>query len=177
MAEAKRNIEIKCRCAELSGVAARARTLGARDAGVLLQTDTFFRAPDARLKLRDFGDGRAELISYRRADAVTARGSDYLVCPVAEASLLAATLEHALGSTGTVRKRRHLFLHQHTRIHLDDVVGLGTFVELETVISEQTDAEAQNELVDIAVALGLDLERDSVPVPYVELLRQARGAT
>jgi adenylate cyclase class IV len=42
--------------------------------------------------------------------------------------LLRATLAHALPAGGAVRKRRHLFLYRHTRIHLDELEGIGPFV-------------------------------------------------
>ena len=136
---------------------------------MLVQHDTFFDAPLGRLKLRDFGDGRAELISYRRPDTVEARGSDFFVFPVSDPTGLRATLAHALVTGGTVRKRRHLLLYRHTRIHLDDVEGLGPFVELETVMSGQSESEGHAELEYVAAALALKPE-DSVPRPYVELL-------
>jgi adenylate cyclase class IV len=166
----RRNIEVKCRCADLDAVRLRAEALGAHDAGVLRQCDTFFPSPHARLKLRDFGDGTAELISYRRPDTAAARGSDFVVCPVAAPADLAEALTYALGTAGVVRKTRRLYLHRATRIHLDEVDGLGTFVELETVITDQSDREGQAELDEIATALGLRVE-DRVAVPYVELLR------
>jgi len=169
MTQSRRNIEIKGRCADLDAARARAAELGAQDMGVFHQRDTFFRAPHARLKLRDLGDGRGEIISYRRRNAAEARASDYHVCPVEQPARLVEALEYALGSGGVVTKRRHLFLYRHTRIHLDEVEGLGTFLELETIVSEQSDREAEAELVATAAALGLKLE-DSVPAPYVELL-------
>lgn len=171
----RRNIEVKCRCADLDAVRRRAEALGARDAGVLRQCDTFFPSPHARLKLRDFGDGTAELISYRRPDTTDARGSNFVVCPVTEPAQLAEALAYALGTAGVVRKTRRLYLHRATRIHLDDVEGLGTFVELETVITDQSDRDGHAELDEIAAALGLRVE-DRVPVPYVELLRINGGA-
>jgi predicted adenylyl cyclase CyaB len=141
---------------------------------MLVQQDTFFAAPDARLKLRDFGDGRGELIGYRRPDVGNARGSEYFVCPVPDPARMLETLSFALPPTGVVRKRRHLFLREHTRIHLDDVEGLGTFVELETVMTGQSEAEAHAELREIAAALGLRAE-DAVAQPYVELLTAVRA--
>src|SRR5688572_5186196 len=117
MPESRRNIELKCRCADLGEIRRRAEELGATDAGVLHQHDVFFDAPLGRLKLRDFGDGPAELISYRRPDTPGARGSDFFTCPIAEPAALRATLAHALRTGGSVRKRRHLFLYRHTRIH------------------------------------------------------------
>ena len=115
------------------------------------------------------GDGHGELISYRRPDTREARGSDYFVYPVADPALLRATLEHALVSGGAVRKRRHLFLYRHTRIHLDEVEGLGAFVELETVMTGQSEHEGHAELAHVAEALALKPE-DAIPQPYVELL-------
>jgi predicted adenylyl cyclase CyaB len=79
-------------------------------------------------------------------------------------------LAYALGVTGVVTKTRHLFLHRATRIHLDDVEGLGAFVELETVMSGQSDRDGHAELEEIAAALGLRPD-DRVAIPYVELLR------
>ena len=165
----RRNIELKCRCADLGEVRQRARELGATDAGVLEQDDVFFDAPLGRLKLRDCGDGRAELISYRRPDTAGARGSDFFAYPVADPAALRATLAHALRTGGAVRKRRHLFLYRHTRIHLDEVEGLGQFVELETVMSGQSEGEAEAELRHVAAALSLKPE-DAVAQPYVELV-------
>lgn len=164
-----RNIEVKCRCEDLEAVRRAAEALGARDAGVLLQDDTFFHASNGRLKLRVFADGAGELISYHRSDAAEARGCDYFIYRTADPEPLRAALLDALGEAGRVRKQRRLFLYEHTRIHLDSVEGLGTFVELETVVTDQTDEDAREELERIATALGLRPE-DRLAVAYVDLL-------
>lgn len=39
----------------------------------------------------------------------------------------------ALGVKGVVKKTRHLYIHEHTRIHIDNVENLGKFVELEVM--------------------------------------------
>jgi adenylate cyclase class 2 len=168
MTSSKQNIEIKCRCSDLSVVRHKAQALGAEDKGLLRQCDTFFQGVKARIKLRELGD-RSELISYRRSDATEARSSDYVVLPVSDTELTRAFLGHGLGATGMVKKVRHLFLYRHTRIHLDDVEGLGTFVELETVLSGIDEAEGRKELAEVSAALGLRPE-DSIAKPYVELL-------
>jgi predicted adenylyl cyclase CyaB len=169
-----RNLELKWRCADLEAARRGAERLGARDSGLLLQQDTFFHAPEARLKLRDFGGGTGELISYRRPDAATVRGSDYEIYRTREPEALAAVLKDALGERGVVRKRRRLFLLDHTRIHLDEVEGLGGFVELETVLSGQSEAEARTELERIAEGLGLSTA-GRVAEAYLDLLNAKTG--
>jgi predicted adenylyl cyclase CyaB len=175
--EPRRNVELKCRCADLEAVRRRADALGARDAGLLVQRDTFFTGPRARLKLRELQGpegARAELISYERPDLKRARTSRYRIAPVDDPDALAAVLAHALGEAGTVSKRRRLYLLRSTRIHLDEVEGLGSFVELETVLAEgRPEADGHAELAELAAALGLDGE-ERIAVPYVELLRVAR---
>jgi adenylate cyclase class 2 len=163
-----RNIELKWRCVALGPILARALAAGARDEGLLAQVDTFFAAPRARLKLRDCGNGTAELISYRRADEAAARTSDYLRLAVPAEPML-AILEHALEVTGRVVKSRHLLLLGATRIHLDTVEGLGHFVELETVVDERGPAQAHAELARLASLLGL-ADEDRVAVAYRDLL-------
>jgi predicted adenylyl cyclase CyaB len=170
MGKSRRNIEVKARCSDLDAVRARAVRLGAIDSGVIRQRDTFFGASRARLKLRESAEGPAELISYLRPDVSAARGSDYVIAPVGRPAEVREALEHALGIVCTVTKTRQLFLLRATRIHLDEVEGLGSFVELETVVDGQSDAEAHAELASIATALALE-ESAFVAVPYADLLR------
>lgn len=62
----------------------------------------------------------------------------------------------ALGVRGVVRKTRYLYMVGQTRIHLDDVEGLGHFMELEVVMREgQSDAEGQAIAEDLMRRLGV----------------------
>jgi len=70
-----------------------------------------------------------------------------------------ATLDERLGTTADVLKTRGLLLWRGVRIHLDDVDGLGTFVELEAVVGPAGDeAECAARVAELRVALGIEDE-------------------
>ena len=166
----RRNIELKARCADLHRAAEAALTLGATHAGELRQLDTYFRFAHARLKLRETEGRGAELIAYQRADDPSFRGSDYYVIPVSHPAEMKAALTKKLGVRGEVRKRRALLMWQNVRIHLDDVAGLGTFIEFEAVISPADDeAISRQRLERLREALAIR-DEDRVGVSYSDLL-------
>jgi predicted adenylyl cyclase CyaB len=151
-------------------------TLGARAAAVLHQRDTYFHVRHGRLKLREIapegGAPSAELIQYARPDESSARTSDYVIAPVADAASMREALARALGVRVVVAKRRSLFLWRHTRIHLDEVEGLGSFLELETVVTDQSDSDARAELAEAAAALGIR-DEERIALSYADLLEAA----
>ena len=166
-----RNIEIKARLADLAAARATALRLGAAPLAVEQQTDRYYTlAADHRVKLRSIAGGRAELIEYRRAEATGVRASDYTVTPVHDE---AAGL--CLVPKGTplviVRKRREVLLWDNVRIHLDQVDGLGTFLELEAVVdAAHDDAACRAQIAALMWALALR-DADLVRASYAELLR------
>ena len=148
MAAPARNIELKARDAQPSRTLELAVALGAEDHGEIRQRDTYFAGARGRLKLREQEPGEDELIEYRRPDAGEARESDYRRVPVADATALREALDAALGTLVVVEKRRRLLLHENVRIHLDEVDGLGGFVELEGVLGPDADPGAELENVE-----------------------------
>ena len=130
------NVEIKARIPSVETLLPVARALGDDEHPQrILQDDTFFRCPDGRLKLRAFSASEGELIFYRRADEVGPKESFYVRSPSPVPDSLREALTLAYGACGRVRKRRTLYMVGRTRVHLDDVEGLGivpgTRVELE----------------------------------------------
>jgi predicted adenylyl cyclase CyaB len=167
-----RNVEIKARIADRAAVEQRVRALADSGPTVIRQEDTFFRATSGRLKLRVLDSTQGQLIHYRRADAGGPRESDYAIVPVERPDALRAVLADALGVTGTVRKTRTLYMAGRTRIHLDEVDGLGSFVEIEVVLGDgEPVADGEAEALRLTEALGIRQE-DLVPVAYVDLLRK-----
>ena len=139
MTPPRRNVELKARDADPAATLSRALALGAGDEGVLRQRDTYFARTRGRLKLRE-EDGRAQLIAYQRPDSTAARTSVYRLVEVLDPDELRAALDALLGTLVVVNKRRHLLLYENVRLHLDDVEGLGRFVELEGVAASRSTA-------------------------------------
>ncbi|HYO07597.1 MAG TPA: class IV adenylate cyclase [Tepidisphaeraceae bacterium] len=168
--QAKRNIELKARCRDLARAARAALEAGAERAGLLVQCDTYFRVPNGRLKLRETDGRPAELIWYARPNDPADRGSDYYVLPTPAPAETKAALTRALGVRGEVRKRRELLLWHNVRIHLDDVAGLGTFLEFEAVVSDSADeAVSRQRLRSLTERLGIQ-QADRVALSYSDLL-------
>jgi len=131
------NVEVKIRLPDLSATLAAVRALGAEDRGILRQVDTYFQAVQgARLKLREQEPGGAELIAYERPDVKGLRTCNYRIFKVTDAAGLKDTLALGLSVLRRVVKARHLFMLGRTRIHLDQVEGLGDFLELEVVMRD-----------------------------------------
>lgn len=164
------NIEIKARLRDPDGVRRRAEALADRPGGTLKQVDHFFPAPHGRLKLRELAPGQGELIAYLRPDQPGPKASSYAVLPLDDPDAARAVLDLALGRRGTVRKTRTLLLAGRTRIHLDEVEGLGSFLELEVVLREGEDqAAGEAEAQELMERLGIE-PADLVWEAYVDLL-------
>ena len=68
-----------------------------------------------------------------------ARASDYSLAIVS--AEMKSVLEAALGVAAVVEKVRTLYLWEDVRIHLDQVAGLGDFIEFEAVLSDKHNDE------------------------------------
>ena len=143
MPASMRNLELKARDPDPSASLERALGLGADDRGDIEQRDTYFSRAQGRLKLREQRPGGAELIAYHRGDEPEPRASLYRIVPVTEPGVLREALDAALGTLVVVTKRRRLLIWEDVRIHLDEVEGLGAFLELEAVAPPDSDLEPE----------------------------------
>jgi len=150
------NIEIKARVDDFEALRARAESLSDTPLEIIPQEDTFFNTEKGRLKLRLLTPNRGYLIYYERPDQDGPKRSDYHLAETRDPENLKIALSLALGVRGVVRKTRYLYMAGQTRIHLDDVEGLGHFMELEVVLHEgQSDAEGQATAEDLMRRLGV----------------------
>ena len=170
MLDLRRNLEVKIRWPECDATRQVLGRLEARCEGVQRQSDIFFHATAGRLKLRRIEGRPAVLIWYDRPNHSGARTSAFYLTPVADADLLEATLTAAVGVRGRVDKSREVWLWRNVRIHLDDVAGLGSFLELESVIAQDVDeAQARTNLEQLIAELGLPVG-EALPGAYADLL-------
>jgi len=168
-----RNVEIKARVRDFDAVRRRASALAQAPPELISQIDAFFVVPAGRLKVRRFADGSGELIAYDRIDRPGPKQSSYVVASSADADALCDALSRALPVRGRVVKRRELFLVGRTRVHLDEVERLGTFVELEVVLRDGEPVEAgEREAHDLMRQLGI-AEDSLVSSAYIDLLEQS----
>jgi len=165
-----RNVEIKARARNFERQCRMALELAQVPPEHLIQEDTFFHVPDGRLKLREINDYSAELIYYERTDSPGPKESRYTVYPADNPEELKQVLAKALGIRAVVRKNRTVSLVGQTRVHLDQVDGLGQFIELEVVLEAGQDIEYGSAVAEgLMSRLGIE-KRDLVAAAYVDLL-------
>ena len=165
------NLEIKARCADLDAARERARAVATRRLGVDRQTDTYFVTRQGRLKLRESSLSGGQLVPYLRPDQRGPKCSHFRVIPVEEPESVKELLTRILGVHRVVRKVREIWLHENVRIHLDEVEGLGSFVELEAVYDGATESlpAEQQKVRFLMERLGIR-EEDLVDVSYEGLV-------
>ncbi len=167
-----RNIEIKARIPGLDAIRAKALSMASEPSETLQQTDTFFAVPEGRLKVREFSDGTGELISYHRPNTLGPKQSVYTRYACQNAKALCETLSRVLPVRGAVVKRREVFLVGQTRVHLDEVEGLGPFVELEVILGDGEPPE-HGERVARELLHALDIPETSlIAEAYIDLLER-----
>ena len=172
------NIEIKARISGEQAEFVRTTALGrsSRPLEVLYQRDTFYMVRFGRLKLREFEDGTAELIAYDRPDRNGPKLSSYVRSPCVDPKSLHEALARSIGLRGVLEKRRQVIYVGQTRVHLDEVVGVGSFLELEVVLRENHSPE-EGEVVaaELMGAFGVT-EESLVDGAYIDLLEAIPAA-
>jgi len=139
-------VELKAKVDDLGFVREKLIRLKARHVGTFRQTDVYFEVPEGRLKLREMeGYNEAELVYYERENIAGPKRSDVFILKVPKPDLFKALLRKALKVRSTVEKTREIYRYQGTRIHLDRVEGLGSFVEFEKETAADPESMKKNE--------------------------------
>lgn len=162
------NVEFKAELREPQMARGVCRAIGATYIGVLEQTDTYYRVPSGKLKRRETVGEATEVIFYERPRSLSPKLSHFTIYTEAAA-------EERFGREPppiwlVVKKKRELWMYDGVRVHIDEVEGLGWFVEFEAMVSDGTDMPACHALVAelrrvFGPAMGEPIDRG-----YAELL-------
>jgi predicted adenylyl cyclase CyaB len=167
-----RNVEIKARVSNFAAIRSAAGEIADGPPTLVEHEDTFFRCPNGRLKVRRLSSHLGELIYYERHNTAEPAESRYIRAATGDPDLLVRALSHALAIRGVVRKTRTLYMSGQTRIHFDEVEGLGQFVELEVVLaSGQPFSDGLREARHMMNRLGIQ-QHQLVDQAYIDLLER-----
>lgn len=163
------NIEVKVKYANLEAVEKTLLAHGARSVGTDYQTDKYYKIPNGRLKIRR-GNIENQLIFYKRNEAADLKQSEIVLLPIDDK--LEFVLDNSLETAVVVKKARQIFFINNAKFHLDEVEGLGRFVEIEIIDADNTlskeqlaaDCEYYIELLDLRNG------GEFVPQSYSDLL-------
>jgi predicted adenylyl cyclase CyaB len=165
-----RNIEIKARMRDRLATARALAELGAHRVASFAQIDTYFAVPNGRLKLRQTPGEPDVLVFYRRDNHPEPKPSDYRLAAIAPEQNLEDLLGAALGVRVVVRKQRELWRWHNVRVHLDEVEGLGAFVEFEAQVDALNDETlCRQRTHELMAALSL-APSDLIAGSYADLL-------
>jgi adenylate cyclase class 2 len=130
MAKSFLNVEIKASVKQPDLIRQILLQHGADFKGVDHQSDTYYKVPFGRLKLRQ-GNIENNLIFYQRKDLQGPKSSDCELIPVVDGPGLNMILATALGVKKVVKKQREIYFIDNVKFHIDFLEGLGNFVEIE----------------------------------------------
>lgn len=139
------NVEIKARHNNINAVRTKLENHPkVRFEGIDHQIDTYYKVDKGRLKLRQ-GSIEKHLIHYHRPNQKGPKTSEVLLYqPNVDASLK-AVLDAALSELVVVDKKRAIYYIENVKFHLDEVAGLGAFIEIEAI--DQTGNIGQQQLL------------------------------
>lgn len=168
------NVEFKAELRDPSLARGIARTLGASLVSTLDQTDTYFRVPHGRLKRResvhaDTGEREpVEFIFYDRANIARPKLSNFTIYSEDEARQRFGIRPMPIWVV--VKKRREVWMAGATRIHIDQVEGLGAFIECEALVSQkQTVVKARQRNEEFRKAF-MPATGEPIAVSYSDML-------
>jgi len=164
-----KNIEIKTRITDYNSVKSLVEELCPTPIQTEQQEDTFFNTNKGRLKLRE-SDSESAVMYYDRPNSFEPKQSDIALSFTEHPDTLKSVLAKSNGIRGIVKKKRILYKYGQTRIHLDDVEGLGKFLELEVVLKpDQTSKDGEAIAFNLMDKFSIN-KNDLIDVAYIDLI-------
>lgn len=164
------NVEIKAKCSHPAVIRQYLLGNNADFIGSDVQTDTYFNVGNGRLKLRE-GNIENNLIYYSRENQAGPKSSHFSLLKTDNPELLKEILTKANGVKVVVKKIREIYYILNVKFHIDEVPGLGSFVEIEAGNKEVnlTQEELLRQCEFYIREFGINKE-DMVDVSYSDML-------
>ena len=164
------NVEIKARCNNASSIRKYLLDNNADFKGVDEQTDTYFNVQHGRLKLRE-GNIENNLIFYERTNQTGPKNSHFNLVKVEDAKGLKEALQKSIGIKVVVQKRREIYYIANVKFHIDEVPGLGSFVEIEAgnVLADLSQQQLNEQCNFYINQFGIK-EEDLMELSYSDML-------
>jgi len=164
------NVEIKATCNNAGKVRDYLLKNNADYRGTDLQTDTYFNVKNGRLKLRE-GNIENNLIYYERNNQAGPKSSSFILTKIPDAEKLKESLASADGIKVVVKKKREIYYIKNVKFHIDEVEGLGAFVEIEAwnMGVDLSKDELQQQCEFYMQQFSIE-EKDLIEVSYSDML-------
>ncbi len=164
------NIEIKARCSDQDKIRDFLKSHNADFKGIDHQIDTYFKVNHGRLKLRE-GNIENHLIYYERENQEGPKQCNVILFKSTPGSSLKPILISSCGVLTVVDKKREIYFIENVKFHIDTVLDLGTFMEIEAI--DEDGSIGRDKLLEQCSGYLKDLnilETDLVSVSYSDLL-------
>lgn len=162
------SVEWKAEVRDPSIVRALLRRMGALNASTHAHTDTYFRVIDGTLLKREIEGQPPEYIHYLRPVEVRPRHTRFTLYSQEQATERFGVRPMPIWVV--VEKRREVWLLDTVRAHIDDVRGLGKFIELEALVTPgQSVRDCEARIARLRGSLG-PFVSEPVAKGYAELL-------
>ena len=164
------NVEIKARCNNPLPIRQYLLDNFTENKGVDQQTDTYFNVPNGRLKLRE-GNIENNLIFYERANQAGPKNSSFQLVKVEDAAGLKEALTKSNGIKAIVKKQREIYYIDNVKFHIDEVPGLGSFVEIEAgnITADLSQAQLNEQCTFYMTTFNIK-DEDLIEVSYSDML-------
>jgi adenylate cyclase class 2 len=172
-------IELKVRVTDLTPVRTRLADLGATMTERTREHDVYYNAPhrdfgstDEALRVR-YSDGRT-IMTYKGAKRpdFKFKAREELNVTIEDGEIFEQVLIRlGFRKTAVVEKRREYYRYENASIALDDVQGLGSFVEIELAGAET--AENAERIIKL-IAEKIGVKGEHILSSYLELLLSTR---
>lgn len=164
------NVEIKAKCRHPDRTRAYLHNATAAFKGIDYQIDTYFNVARGRLKLRQ-GNIENNLIYYDRRDEPGVKQSKFQLVNIPDANAIKEVLTKSIGIKVVIEKKREIYFIRNVKFHIDEVSGLGNFVEIEAsnlyedVSSEELQGQCSFYMKELEI-----MDQDLIAASYSDML-------